>query len=165
MRDWYLIRTKTGGERIAQQQLQHLVDRTLLPLGKMQVCQRDRTFHRIGPIFPSYLFAFFCLGERSRQIRYTPGVRDLVRFGEQAAVVPARVIDELVARCAQGPIEVSKPKLSRGTAVKVVGGPFRDLHAVFDGYLSGAERVAVLLSAMNAERRIAMPANMVTAAE
>ena len=71
MRDWYLIRTKTGSEQIAQQQLQHLVDRTLLPLGKMQVCQRDRTFHRIGPIFPSYLFAFFCLGERSRQIQYT----------------------------------------------------------------------------------------------
>src|SRR5215472_5883709 len=112
MRDWYLIRTKTGGERTAQQQLQHLVDRTLLPLGKIQVCQRDRTFQRIGPIFPNYLFAFFCLERRSRQIRYTPGVRDLVRFGEQAAVVPAWVIDELVARC-QGPVEVSKPTLSR----------------------------------------------------
>ena len=44
MRDWYLIRTKTGSEQIAQQQLQHLVDRTLLPLGKMQVCQRDAHF-------------------------------------------------------------------------------------------------------------------------
>ena len=94
MQDWYLIRTKTGGERVAQNQLQHVVERTLLPLGKMQVRQRDRTFQRIGPIFPCYIFAFFSLAHRARLIRYTPGVRDVVRFGEQAAVVPVWVIDE-----------------------------------------------------------------------
>ena len=164
MQEWYLIRTKIGGERAAQKNLQHVVERTLLPLGKMQVRQRDRTFQRIGPIFPCYLFAFFWLGSTARQIRYTPGVRDIVRFGEQAAVVPVCVIDELVARCAQGPVDLLKPALSKGTPVKVLGGPFQDLQAVFDGYLSGAERVAVLLSIMNAERRVVMPANMVTAA-
>ena len=165
MQDWYLIRTKTGGERVAQNQLQHVVERTLLPLGKMQVRQRDRTFQRIGPIFPCYIFAFFSLAHRARQIRYTPGVRDIVRFGEQAAVVPVWVIDELVARCAQGPVDLLKPAFSKGTPVKVLRGPFREFHAVFDGYLSGVERVAVLLSIMNAERRVVMPASMVIAAE
>lgn len=165
MQDWYLIRTKIGGEGIAQKNLQHVVERTLLPLGKMQVRQRDRTFQRIGPIFPCYLFAFFCLESSApRQIRYTPGARDIVRFGEQAAVVPVGVIDELVARCAQGPVELLKPSFSKGTPVKVLRGPFRELQAVFDGYLNGAERVAVLLSIMNAERRVVMPASMVTAA-
>jgi transcriptional antiterminator RfaH len=165
MPEWYLIRTKTGGERIAQKQLQGVVERTLLPLGNMQVRQRDRTFQRIAPVFPCYLFAFFCLGSTARQIRYTPGVRDVVRFGEQAAVVPVWVIDELVARCDQGPVDLSKPAFSKGTPVKVLSGPFQELRAVFDGYLSGAERVAVLLSIMNAERRVVMPANMVIAAE
>jgi len=163
--DWYLIRTKTGGERTAQKQLQGVVERTLLPLGNMQVRQRDRTFQRIGPVFPCYLFAFFCLASTARQIRYTPGVRDIVRFGEQAAVVPVWVIDELVARCVQGPVDLSKPAFSKGEPVKVLRGPFQELQAVFDGYLSGAERVAVLLSIMNAERRVVMPANMVMAAE
>ena len=165
MQEWYLIRTKTGGERIAQTQLQQVVERTLLPLGNTQVRQRDRSFQRIAPIFPCYLFAFFCLASRARQIRYTPGVRDVVRFGERAAVVPVWVIDELVNRCAQGPVDLLKPGLSKGTPVKVLRGPFRELHAVFDGYLSGAERVAVLLSIMNAERRVVMPARMVMAAE
>jgi transcriptional antiterminator RfaH len=165
MQDWYLIRTKTGLERTAQNQLQHVVERTLLPLGNMQIRQRDRTFKRIGPIFPCYLFGFFCLASTARQIRYTPGVRDIVRFGEQAAVVPVSVIDELVARCAQGPVDLLKPAFSKGIPVKVLGGPFRELQAVFDGYLSGAERVAVLLSIMNAERRVVMPASMVIAAE
>jgi transcription antitermination factor NusG len=51
-----------------------------------------------------------------------------------------------------------------GTSVRVVRGPFHDFDAVFDGYCSGTERVAVLLSVMNAERRVVMPATMVIAA-
>ena len=43
MREWYLVRTKPGGERTAQRQLQHVVESTLLPLGNTQVRQRDRT--------------------------------------------------------------------------------------------------------------------------
>ena len=88
-----------------------------------------------------------------------------MRFGEQAAVVPVWVIDELIARCAQGPVDLLKPAVSKGTPVKMLRGPFRELQAVFDGYLSGAERVAVLLSIMNAERRVIMPAGMVMAAQ
>jgi transcriptional antiterminator RfaH len=164
MQDWYLVRTKTGGERTAQHHLQQVVERTLLPLGKTQVRQRERTFQRIGPIFPCYLFAYFSLGRAARQIRYTPGVRDIVRFGEQPAVVPDWVIDEMTSRCVQGPVDLSEPGFSQGAPLKVVCGPFREFRAVFDGYLSGTERVAVLLSIMNAERRIVMPASMVIAA-
>jgi len=164
MQNWYLVRTKSGGERTAQQQLQQVVEHTLLPLGKTQVRQKERTVQRIAPVFPCYLFAYFCLGRAARQIRYTPGVRDIVRFGEQPAVVPEWVIHELTTRCAQGPVEFAKAGLLPGSPLKVVDGPFRDLRAVFDGYLSGTERVAVLLSIMNAERRIVMPTSMVIAA-
>ena len=165
MKDWYLIRTKTGAEKIAHAQMEHIADRLLLPLARMPVRQRDRTFHRVSPIFPSYLFAYFDLGRTARKIRYTPGVRDIVRFGEQAAVVPAVVIDELVSRCADGPVDFSEPTLSLGAPVRVIGGPFETFRAVFAGYCSGSERVAVLLSVMNAKRRVVMPAGMVIAAE
>lgn len=163
-KNWYLVRTKTGGERTAQKQLQHVVERTLLPLGKTQVRQKERTFQRVAPIFPCYLFAYFCLGRSARQIRYTPGVRDIVRFGEQAATVPDWVINELTFRCAEGPVEFSERGFSQGDPLEVVCGPFRKFRAVFDGYLSGTDRVAVLLSVMNAERRIVMPTSMVMAA-
>jgi transcriptional antiterminator RfaH len=165
MQDWYLVRTKTGAERTAYAQLQHVVDRVLLPLAKMSVRQGDRTFPRIGPIFPSYVFAYFSLSRMARQIRYTPGVRSIVWFGEQAAVVPTCVINELISRCAEGPVDLAKPRLSLGTPVTVVRGPFRQFQAVFDGYCSGPERVAILLSVMNAERRVVMPASMVIASE
>ena len=165
MQDWYLIRTKTGAERIAHAQLRPVVDRVLLPLAKMQVRQRDHTYQRISPIFPSYLFASFCLGRMARQIRYTPGVRNIVQFGDQAAVVPVFVIDELLAMCADGPVDFSQPRLLPGAPVKVAYGPFQEFSAIFDGYCSGgSERVAVLLKVMNAERRVEMPAKMVTLA-
>jgi transcriptional antiterminator RfaH len=165
MQDWYLVRTKAGAERTAREQLRHVVDRVLLPLAKMPVRQKDRISQRIGPLFPTYLFAFFDLGSTARQIRYTPGVRNIVQFGDQAAVVPIYVIDELISRCADGLVDLSKPRLLPGAPVKVVHGPFQELEAVFDGYRSGTERVAVLLSVMNAERRVVMPARMVIAAE
>jgi transcriptional antiterminator RfaH len=163
--DWYLIRTKTGAERTAHEQLKHVVERSLLPLTKTQIRQGDRTFQRVGPLFPCYLFAFFSLGRTARQIRYTPGVRNVVEFGGQAATVPVWVIEELISRCAEGPVELSKaPSLSIGTPVKVLRGPFREFDAVFDGYCSRTERAAVLLSIMNEQRRVVMPATMVTAA-
>lgn len=164
MQDWYLVRTKTGCERIAQHNLQRVVERTLLPLCRMQVGQGDRAFQRVGPIFPCYLFANFSLECAARQIRYTPGVREIVRFGERAAVVPAAIIDELVCRCADRPVDISNPVFSQGTSVRIIGGAFREFQAIFDGYLSGTERVAVLLSAMNGERRVVMPASMVVPA-
>lgn len=165
MLDWYLLRTKTGEERRAQQQLGGIVERTLLPLGRMRVRQQGRDVWRIAPLFPCYLFARFSLSYAARKVRYTPGVRDVVRFGEQVAVVPHWVIEQLASRCAEGPIELWKPPLSPGDAVKVLDGPFQQFEAIFDGYLGGTERVAVLLSIMSAERRVVMPAAMVMAAE
>ncbi len=161
MTNWYLLRTKVGGERMAQDHLRTIVERTFLPLGTTRLRQKDRLVERVGPLFPCYMFALFSLAETARRIRYTPGVREIVRFGEQAAAVPLWVIEQLALNCAQAPGEVVPSRLPHGTAVRVVDGPFRRLDAVFDGYLTGTERVAVLLSVMNAERRVVMPGTMV----
>jgi transcriptional antiterminator RfaH len=165
MWEWYLLRTKTGEERKAQRHVDGLVERTFLPLGKTQIRQRGGVAERIAPLFPCYLFAQFSLSAAARKIQHTPGIRGIVRFGEQAAVVPGWVIDHLALRCADGPVALLKPSLSPGDAIKVLDGPFQQLEAVFDGYLSGTERVSVLLSIMSAERRVVLPTHMVAAAE
>jgi len=163
-RNWYLIRTKPNCEKIARDHLPKIVDETLLPLATFRFRQQGRTVKRVAPVFPSYLFAYFSLGRAARQIRYTPGVHDIVRFGEWAPVVPAAVIEDLMERCSRGPAEVSECRLSIGSPLKVIAGPFRNFDAVFDGYLNGNERVAVLLSVMSAERRAVLPADMVISA-
>jgi transcriptional antiterminator RfaH len=160
-RNWYLIRTKPKCEKIARDNMPKIVDETLLPLATFRFRQQGRTVQRVGPVFPSYLFAYFSLGRAARQIRYTPGVHDVVRFGEWAPVVPAAVIEDLMERCSRGPAELSECRLSMGSPLKIIAGPFRDFDAVFDRYLNGNERVAVLLSVMSAERRAVLPADMV----
>ena len=89
MTEWYLVRTKMGEERKAETLLGDIVDRTLLPLGKTKLRHTGRVAERVSPLFPCYLFALFSLAHKAREIRYTPGVREIVRFGEQAAVVTA----------------------------------------------------------------------------
>ena len=118
MRDWYLVRTKSGAERTACEHLQHVVDRVLLPLATTPLRQKDRTFQRTGPLFPTYVFAYFNLERAARQIRYTPGVRNIVQFGEQAAAVPSYVIDELTSRCAEGLVDLAKSAVATRRAGK-----------------------------------------------
>lgn len=164
MHKWYLIRTKPGMEMTTQRHLRNIVERTLLPLGNTQLRQKGRVFQRTAPIFPCYLFALFSLGHSARLIQYTPGVRNIVRFGEHVAIIPECVIDEVSYRCSAGPIDLPSPELLQGASIKIVDGPLKAFEGVFDGYLTGAERVAVLLSVLNAQRRVVMPASMVVAA-
>lgn len=161
MSHWYLLRTESDGERLAEQQLAKLVESALLLLGRTRFRQRDRMIERTVPLFPSYLFAFFSLAALARRIRYASGVRQIVQFGGQAAMVPGWVINYLMARCGDRLIELSRGSKRPGALVRLIAGPFREFDAVFDGYLGGAERVAVLLSVMNRTRRVVVPAAMV----
>ena len=43
-------------------------------------------------------------------------------------------------------IEILQPPFDNGQPVRVVDGPFRGFDAIFDRYLSGPERVAILLN-------------------
>ena len=75
------------------------------------------------------------------------------------------VIDELTKRCGNGPVELAKSRFSEGASVSVMDEPPGQLLAVFDGYLSGAERVAVLLSVMSTERRVQVSHPILAAAQ
>jgi transcription antitermination factor NusG len=53
--------------------------------------------------------------------------------------------------------------LDGGERVRVVQGPFRGFEAIFERYLSGAERIAILLNAIDSKGlRVVLPASAVT---
>ena len=44
--------------------------------------------------------------------------------------------------------------------IRIIDGPFRDIEAIFDRYLSGSERVAILLDAIGASTiRVVLPSS------
>ena len=57
-------------------------------------------------------------------------------------------------------VEIREDPFDSGQAVRVVDGPFRGFEAIFERYLSGAERVAILLSTIeNTGPRVVLPAS------
>jgi transcriptional antiterminator RfaH len=158
--NWYLVRTKAGEERIAQGHLAQLAGDLLLPLLKVRVRRWGRMVDSVAPLFPSYLFAQLDYERECGRVRFTRGVRDIVCFGHQPADVPRWIVEEMKQRCAQGPVELPRHAFSPGEPVRVIDGPLEGFEGIFQHHLSGAERVAVLLSTMSGARAV-LPAKMI----
>jgi transcriptional antiterminator RfaH len=87
-------------------------------------------------------------------------VQQVVCFGEEAAVVPQWIVDELRVRCTNGLVALPPCRLVAGKRVIVIDGPFRGFEGIFERHLSGPERVGILLSVIGAGVRAALPASM-----
>jgi transcriptional antiterminator RfaH len=91
------------------------------------------------------------------------GVRAIVSAGSDPLAVPDAIVAEIRRRGIDDIVEIVDPPLGSGQRVTIVDGPFRGFEAVFDRYLSGAERVAILLSAVESGGlRVVLPAGAVT---
>ena len=116
----------------------------------------------VGPLFPCYVFARFDLQRSYFEVKYMPGVRGIVSAGSDPLAVPTGIVTEIRRRGVDDVVEIAEKPLGTGDRVVVVEGPFRGFEAIFERYLSGAERVAILLSAIEAGGlRVLLPASAV----
>ena len=159
--EWFLIRTKAGKERKANEYLTRFVDQAFLPLMNVRLHRWGKLVESVTPLFTCYLFALFDFEHDYNHVRHTSGVQYVVHHGGEPAVVPEWIVHELRARCARGPIEMAAPDFAPGEAVRIVDGPFREFEGIFERRLAGPERVAILLSAMGAGARVVLPVGMV----
>ena len=160
--NWYLIRTKIGKERWVRDQLKTTVAEVFLPMLRAKAPRWGRMAMGVGPLFPCYLFARFDLEARYFDVKYMAGVRGIVSAGVDPIAVPDAIVAEIRRRGVDDVVEIVEPPLDAGQRVTIVEGPFRGFEAIFDRYLSGAERVAILLSAVEANGlRVVLPAGAV----
>jgi transcriptional antiterminator RfaH len=143
MERWYALYTKPKKEQQVAAQLEEEGIETYLPTVQRKVRRRDRPDRVV--YFPCYLFARldFEVVPRS-SIAWMPGIRRIVAFGEQPAVVDDQVIG-LIRRRLEDVEEVGYGGLRQGDRVRIQSGPLRDLEAIFDRPLSSADRVRILL--------------------
>jgi transcriptional antiterminator RfaH len=159
--EWYLIRVKPGKERWARDQLSAILPEVFLPLLEARTPRWGKLAWSIVPLFPCYVFAKFDLQMRYFDVKYMPGVQGIVSAGCDPLVVPEHVIAEIKRRGVDGVVKI-EPRFGNGERVRVVEGPFRGFEAIFERYLSGAERVAILLSAIEATGfRVVLPSSAV----
>jgi len=156
---WYLVRTKPGKERWVRDQLSPRVSAVFLPLLKARMPRWGRLAMSVAPLFPCYVFARLDLQAKYFEVKYLAGVTGLVSAGNDPIVVPEAIITEIRARGINDVVEIHEVPFDSGQPVRVVDGPFRGFEAIFERYLSGAERVAILLNTIeNTGPRIVLPA-------
>lgn len=106
------------------------------------------------PFFPRYILARFDWGQSGlATVQWTPGLAAVVAFDGE----PAWLRDDEVAflRAQLGGLDGDAfMRLKPGQRVRVRRGPFQDFEAVFDAYLNGDERVAILLDVLGRRSRV-----------
>lgn len=157
---WYLVRTKPGKEKWVRDQLTHALPEVFLPLLKARIPRWGRPTVSVAPLFPCYVFAKFHLRERYFEVKYLPGVQGLVSAGNDPIVVPEQIVSEIRRRGVNDVVEIPDKAFNNGERVRIASGPFRGFEAIFERYLSSAERVAILLSGIQAGGfRVVLPAS------
>jgi transcriptional antiterminator RfaH len=161
--NWFLVRTKPGKERWVCDQLSEILSEVFLPMLKTRVPRWGKLAWSVVPLFPCYLFARFDLTLSYFDVKYMQGVHGLVSAGKEPIIVPQAIIDEIKGRGENGVVEIKERPFDNGERVRVVQGPFRGFDAIFERYLSGPERVAILLSAIESNGlRVVLAASAVT---
>lgn len=156
---WYLVRTKSKRENYVRDQLSRILPEAFLPMVK-PVPLRNSS---VVPLFPQYIFARFDLSAHYFEVRYMPGVTGIVSAGPEPLAVSEEIVNSVRARCTDGVAQLSLGSLQLGEHVRVVKGPFRNFDAVFEGYLSGAKRVAILIQTVTGPGlRVNVDASIVT---
>jgi len=157
--DWYLVRTKPGKERWVRDQLGSRLSEIFLPMLRARMPRWGRLAMSTAPLFPCYLFARMDLQNDYFTVKYLAGVSGLVSAGTDPIMVPEGIVTEIRARGVDDVVEIREDPFDSGQPVRVVEGPFRGFEAIFERYLSGAERVAILLNTIEkAGPRVVLPA-------
>jgi len=97
------------------------------------------------PLFFRYLFVQLNVqNDNFANIRYTRGVGDFVRFGDQFGVISDKLIELLKMRCnSYGSIRSTLPK--KGESIEIIEGPYKCLNAIYD-CPNGDQRSFVLVN-------------------
>jgi len=158
--DWYLVRTKPAKERWVHDQLSTMVPDVFLPMLEARTPRWGKLAWSVAPLFPCYVFAQFDLQQRYFDVKYMSGVHGIVSAGSDPLVVPIPVVEEIKRRGVNGVVKIQPKGFDKGELLSVIDGPFRGFEAVFERYLSGVERVAVLLRTLEANSiRVVLPSS------
>lgn len=155
--NWYVLSIKAHKEQPVHRYLINNKIETYFP--KLYVKPANPRSRATRPFFPGYMFVNIDLDhEGENRLRWIPGTRGLVRFGDRPAIVPNNIITELRKQVRVINEAAYKPRrLQKGDRIRIINGLFQGYEAIFDAHLSGRDRVQVLLTFLSQHpRRVRM---------
>lgn len=142
---WYVLYTKLHAERQLTAYLKQLAYQVYFPTIAVAQPRRDRPLEK--PFLPGYVFVHYDMDALGlSRLAYMPGLREIVMFGGEPAVVPDADIARIRAQLAEQQLWTKHGvPLKPGDAVEILQEPFQDVDAVFDRSLTPSARVRVFL--------------------
>ena len=163
---WFLVLTKASSEQLATTHLARQGFETYLPRLQRRTLRHARWVNRVVSLFPRYVFVRLDVRHQAlAPIRSTRGVASIVRFGDEAAVVPDPVVESLMRRAdpATGLHQLADDRPRRGAPVCVIGGPLAGLEGIFERDM-GEERAVILLSLLGRHTPVAVNSSFLVSA-
>jgi len=161
MEAWYALYTKPNAEVLVARTLMVRGFEIYLPL------LPSRQDVRAKPFFPTYLFVRCDLESVDvRNLYWVPGLRRIVRYGNQPVVVPDKAIEMIEAGLRKIEAQGGLPKhhFKPGDEVIIEEGPLRGLSGIFQGPMTPAERVRILVDFLGRANRTEVPVSALRAA-
>lgn len=96
-------------------------------------------------LFPNYIFARFVLHRDLENVRFTPGVSQVLQFGNRYAIVPQPTIAELQRSFGDSELLLSSEIPCKGDRVTISGPMMDGFEGVVLRVMPAKQRVQVLL--------------------
>lgn len=152
---WYAIQTKPRQEDLAEVHLQRAGIHTFNPQWKRKKRFMGYLQYCLSPLFPGYIFAQFDMRSAFRLVTYSMGVKKIVGDSDAPWPVDPSIIDLIQSRLRDNwYAQLDEPALRLGDQVLIQEGPLSGLKGIFERETSDAERVVVLLTAIEYQARV-----------
>lgn len=164
--EWLVVRTKPRQERVA---VCHLRQRAVEPYCPMflEPPWHDRAPKGPTPLFGGYIFVRCNPEAQLNAVSYCPGVMHPLQFDRQLATVDQAIIDALKIReTERGYVVPTEMEIGieKGSKVRVMAGPLKDVEGIFKGYLRGGQRARVLMEFLRQKSLVEVETELLAAA-
>lgn len=155
--DWHLLLCKPNQNHIALPYLARQDLELFMPEHITQTRWRGRLREVQRPLFAGYVFfSPGAAGAQWAKIRATPGVSQIVGFGDQGpAFVPRGIVEALRQRCDSSGLLQPPEALKAGDDIRITSGPFKEFVSRIE-QIDAQKRVHVLLELLGAHTKVVL---------
>ena len=143
---WYVIQTKPKKEGEAASYLLTKGLEVFNPLTEAFSSRNGRIDKVWKSLFPNYIFVKFDLHQSYNLVRWARGVRKVLGFGGYPSPLSDEVIEMIKKRTDANGIVRKTCHFEPNDLIRIKSGPLRELLGIFDQWVSGGERVRILLN-------------------
>jgi transcriptional antiterminator RfaH len=159
---WYCLRTGPKQEQLAMNMLR--VEAGLecyCPKIRFKKARRQGVMWVTEALFPCYVFVRMDYAVSWRHALSLSGVRSIVSFGEQPAILSDSIISDLRNLFQDKEFIQIEPEIRVGKEIRIVQGAYKGWRALVTKVLPSRRRVAILMEILGSDREVEIDTSLI----